>query len=89
MLISYKYPAYRTTFRLMAENVIAPPGEFRKLIHLKEDFKLRLLIDVCTIFAGVLVSDSCYINYLFKFRRKKKKIKSLSYRRNKAYYLNY
>ena len=71
----------------MAENVIAPPGEFRKLIHQKEDFKLRLLIDVCTIFDGALVSDSCYICYLIKFR-KKKQIKSLSYR-NKAYYLNY
>ena len=54
----------------MAENVIAPPGEFRKLIHLKEDFKLRLLIDVCTMFAGALVSDSCYICYLIKFRKK-------------------
>ena len=71
----------------MAENVIAPPGEFRKLIHLKEDFKLGLLIDVYTLFAGAIVSDSCYICYLIKFR-KKKKIKSLSYR-NKAYYLNY
>ena len=50
----------------MAENVIAPPGEFRKLIHLKEDFKLRLLIDICTMFAGALVSDSCYICYLIK-----------------------
>ena len=68
----------------MAENVIAPPGEFRKLYQLKEDFKLRLLIDICTMFAGALVSDSCYICYLIKFR-KKKKIKSLSYR-NKAYY---
>ena len=36
--ISYKYPAYRTTFRLMAENVIAPPGEFASLSHLKEDY---------------------------------------------------
>ena len=36
----------------MAENVIAPPPQFRKLTYLKEDFKLRLLIDVCTMFAG-------------------------------------
>ena len=42
----------------MAENVIAPPGEFCKLILSKEDSKLRLLIDVCTMFAGALVSDS-------------------------------
>ena len=42
----------------MAENVIAPPGEFASLYHLKEDYKLRLLIDVCTIFARALVSDS-------------------------------
>ena len=68
----------------MAENVIAPPGKFRKPIHLKEDFKLCVLIDVCTMFAGALVSDSCYICYLIEFR-KKKKIKSLSYR-NKAFF---
>ena len=42
----------------MAENVIAPPGEFASLSYLKEDSKLRLLIDVCTRFAGALVSDS-------------------------------
>ena len=42
----------------MAENVIAPPGKFASLSHLKEDYKLRLLIDVCTMFAGALVSDS-------------------------------
>ena len=56
----------------MAVNVIAPPGEFCKLNHLKEDFKLRLLKDVCTMFAGALVSDSCYICYLIKFRKKRK-----------------
>ena len=55
---SYKYPAYRATFRLMAENVIAPLGNFASLSYLKEDSKLRLLIDFCTMFAGVLVSDS-------------------------------
>ena len=71
----------------MVENIIAPPREFHKLIHLKDDFKLRILIDVCTMFAGALVSDSCYICYLTTFR-KKKKIKSLSYRNN-AYHLNY
>ena len=49
---------YRATFRLMAENVIAPPQEFRKLILSKRGFKMRLLIDVCTMFAGALVSDS-------------------------------
>ena len=42
----------------MAENDIAPPGEFASLSHLKEGYKLRLLIDVCTMFAGALVSDS-------------------------------
>ena len=41
-----------------AENVIAPLGNFASLSYLKEDFKLRLLIDVCTMFAGALVSDS-------------------------------
>ena len=56
--ISYKYPAYWTTFRLMADNIIAPPGEFASLYHLKEDYKLRIVIDVCTMFAGALVSDS-------------------------------
>ena len=33
-------------------------GNFAILSYLKEDFKLRLVIDVCTMFAGVLVSDS-------------------------------
>ena len=42
----------------MAENVIAPPREFRKLILSKRGSKLRLLIDGCTMFAGALVSDS-------------------------------
>ena len=53
-----KYPAYWATFRLMAENVIAPSGEFASLSYFKEDSKLRLLIDVCTVFAEALVSDS-------------------------------
>ena len=42
----------------MAENVIASPGEFASLSYLKEDSKLRLLIDVCIMFAEALVSDS-------------------------------
>ena len=33
----------------MAENVIAPSGNFASLSYLKEDSKLCLLIDVCTI----------------------------------------
>ena len=39
LYISYKYPAYRATFRQMAENVIAPPGEFCKLILSKIGFQ--------------------------------------------------
>ena len=35
----YKYPAYWATFRLMAENVNAPPGEFCKLILSKRGFQ--------------------------------------------------
>ena len=42
----------------MAENVIAPPGEFARLSHLKEDYKLRLLTHFYTMFAEALVSDS-------------------------------
>ena len=42
----------------MAENVIASPREFANFTYLKEDFKLRLLIVVCPMFAGALVSDS-------------------------------
>ena len=34
-----EYPAYWATFRLMAENVIAPPREFRKLIPSKRKFQ--------------------------------------------------
>ena len=42
----------------MAENVIATPWQFRKLILSKKDSKLRLLIDVWPMFAGALVCDS-------------------------------
>ena len=42
----------------MAENVIAPLGNFASLSYQKEDSKLRLLIDSCTMFAEASVSDS-------------------------------
>ena len=42
----------------MAENVITLHGSFTNLSYLKEDYKLRLLIDVCTMFAGALISDN-------------------------------
>ena len=42
----------------MAEKVIALPDNIANLSYLREDFKLRLLIDVCTMIAGALVSDS-------------------------------
>ena len=71
-MISYKYPAYRATFRLMAENVIAPHGNLVNLSYLKEDFKLRLLIDVCTMFAGALVSDSLLHMLPYQIRKKRK-----------------
>ena len=35
----WKYSAYRATLRLMAEDVIAPPGEFCKLNLSKEGFQ--------------------------------------------------
>ena len=38
--------------------LLLPLRNFASLSYLKEDFKLRLLIDVCTMFAGALVSDS-------------------------------
>ena len=34
-----KYTAYRATFRLMTENVVAPTREFRKLILSKRGFQ--------------------------------------------------
>ena len=37
--------------------LLLPQGNFASLFYLKEDSKLRLLKDVCTIFAGALVSD--------------------------------
>ena len=72
----------------MAENVIAPLGNFANLSYLKENFKLRLFIDVCIMFAGALISDSQLHNVTILNLEKKKKIKSLSYRK-KANYLNY
>ena len=38
--------------------LLLPLRNFANLSYLKEDFKLRLVIDVCTMFAGALVSDS-------------------------------
>ena len=38
--------------------LLLPLGNLAYLSYLKEDFKLRLVIDVCTMFAGALVSDS-------------------------------
>ena len=38
--------------------LLLPLGNFASISYLKEDSKLRLLIDVCTMFAGALVSDS-------------------------------
>ena len=71
------------TFRLMADNVIAPTlMNFSNLSYLKDDFKLRLLIDICTMFDGQPVTYVTILNL------KKKKTKSLSYRK-KAYYFNY
>ena len=48
----------------MAENVIAgiPLRNFANLSYLKEDFKLRLLIDVCTMFAGAFVTYVTILN---------------------------
>ena len=48
---------------LIAENGFARPpppylGNFADISYLAENFKLRLLIDVCTLYAEELVSDS-------------------------------
>ena len=66
--------------------LLLPLGNFASLSYLKEDFKLRLLIEVCTMFAVALVSDSLLHNVTI-LNLEKKKIKSLSYR--KIAYLNY
>ena len=64
--------------------LLLPLVNFATLSYLKADSKLRLLIDVCTMFAGALVSDSL----LHMLNLEKKKIKSLSHRKI-ANYLNY
>ena len=66
----------------MAENVIDPPREIRKLTLSKREFQLRFVIDVCTMFTGQPVTVVTMLNLA------KKKIKSLRYRK-KAYYLKY
>ena len=38
--------------------LLLPLRNFANLSYLKEDYQLRLLIDVCTVFAVALVSDS-------------------------------
>ena len=52
---SYKYPVYRATFRLMAENVIAPPREFRKLILSERGFQAASL-NICLHYVRRCVS---------------------------------
>ena len=50
--------------RLMAKKEFAPPlhhpitENFADISYHEEKFKLRLLRDVCTVYAGALVSDS-------------------------------
>ena len=45
--------------RLRAKKGPAPPlGNFADITYLEENFKPHLLIDVCTLCSGALVSDS-------------------------------
>ena len=82
--VSYKYPAYRATFRLMAENVIAPPREFRKLILSKRGFQAASF-NRCLRYGRWGVSIWQPVTYVTILNLEKK---SLSYRK-KAYYSNY
>ena len=55
----------------MADNVIAPIlGNFANLSYLKDDFKLRLLIDICTMFDGQPVTYVTILNLEKKENKK-------------------
>ena len=57
----------------MAENVFAPPQEFRKLMLSKREFQADSYnIDVYTLYARALVSDS--LLHMLPFFIKKKEI---------------
>ena len=72
----------------MAENVIAPPGEFRKLILSKRGFQAASF-NRCLHYVRRGVSLWQPVTYVTILNlEKKKKIKSLSYRKI-ANYLNY
>ena len=71
----------------MAENVIAPPGEFRKLILSKRGFQAASF-NRCLHYVRRGVSLWQPVTYVTILNLEKKKIKSLSYRK-KANYLNY
>ena len=62
----------------MTENgfVPAPQEIFADIPYLEENFKLRRIRYVCTLYAGALVSDS--LLHMLSYRIKKK----MSYRKN-------
>ena len=71
----------------MAENVIAPPGEFCKLILSKRGFQVAS-INRCLHYVRRGVSLWQPVTYVTILNLEKKEIKSLSYRKI-ANYLNY
>ena len=70
----------------MAENVIAPTREFRKLILSKREFQAASL-NRCLHYVRRGVSLWQPVTYVTILNLEKKKVKSLSYRK-KANYLN-
>ena len=71
----------------MAENVIAPPPEYRKLILFKRRFQAAFF-NRCLHYVRRSVSLWQPVTYVTILNLEKKKIKSLSYSK-KAKYLNY
>ena len=58
------------------------PWEFRRYI-LKENFQPHRIRNICTLYAGALVSDS--LLHMLPYQIQKQKNKSLSYRQNAFY----
>ena len=71
----------------MAEHVIAPPGEFRKLFLSKRGFQAACF-NRCLHYVRRGVSLWQPVTYVTILNLEKKKVNSLSYRK-KANYLNY
>ena len=67
-----RFPQNCNTFRLMAGMVLPPPTarEFADISYLKEQFKLRRIRDVCTLYAEALARNSLLLKIPYLIKKK-------------------